>query len=48
MSYNCFHCEKESEGGHSITVYGKSGEEDERFEVLCSDCYKEWLLALKG
>lgn len=47
MSHNCYYCEKESEQAHSITVYGKDGAED-RFEVLCSDCYEEWLLSLKG
>lgn len=47
MSNNCFYCEKESESIHSITVYGKDGSEEE-FEVLCSDCYEEWLMSLKG
>ncbi len=47
MSYRCYHCEKATQSAHSITVYGKSGVE-ERFEVLCSPCYTEWLLSLKG
>jgi hypothetical protein len=47
MAYTCHYCEKGMDTGHSITLYGKSGIED-RFEVLCKDCYTDWLLALKG
>jgi transcription elongation factor Elf1 len=47
MSYNCCYCDKEAKSAHSITVYNKNGTE-ERFEVLCSPCYAEWLLSLKG
>lgn len=47
MSHNCFYCEKESASVHSITVYAEDGTE-ERFELLCSDCYEDWLLEQKG
>lgn len=47
MSDNCYYCEKESESLHSVTVYDKEGTED-RYEVLCSECYEDWLLSWKG
>jgi hypothetical protein len=47
MSNNCCYCNKEAKSAHSITVYNKNGTE-ERFEVLCSPCYAEWLFSLKG
>ena len=47
MAYRCYHCEKPSESVHSFTVYDATGVE-ERMEVLCSECYQEWLLSLKG
>lgn len=47
MSYHCCYCDKSAETAHSITIYSKDGTE-ERFEVLCSPCYAEWLLSLKG
>lgn len=47
MSYSCYYCDKEARSAHSITVYSNNGTE-ERFEVLCSSCYADWLLSLKG
>ncbi|WP_176560103.1 hypothetical protein [Brevibacillus dissolubilis] len=47
MAYKCFHCEHDSESGHAITLYNTTGDE-ERFEVLCDNCYADWLLSLKG
>jgi uncharacterized protein YrzB (UPF0473 family) len=49
MYYQCHFCEKEAEPEtvHSITVYDQEGKED-HYEVLCDDCYEEWLISLKG
>lgn len=47
MTYQCYHCESESERAHSITIYNQMGVE-ERLEVLCDPCYEEWLLSQKG
>lgn len=47
MGNSCEHCDKHYDGGHSITVYDKTGGE-ERFEVVCDSCYEEWLHSLKG
>lgn len=49
MSYACLHCEQETENNHahSITLYNEDGTED-RLEVLCDNCYEDWLLEMKG
>lgn len=49
MGYTCLHCEQETEQqqAHSFTLYREDGTED-RLEILCDDCYDEWLQALKG
>ncbi|MFO7264046.1 MAG: hypothetical protein C0P68_007915 [Bacillota bacterium] len=49
MSYTCYHCAAEIDDAraHGITVYDKNGVE-ERTELLCDECYREWLESLKG
>jgi len=47
MAYQCFHCEKPADSVHTFTVYDENGVE-ERLEVLCSECYAEWLESLKS
>ncbi len=47
MTYDCHYCEQETESAHTITLYDKTGVED-RLEVLCDNCYEEWLLSLRG
>jgi protein-disulfide isomerase len=49
LSYTCHYCQAETDSAeaHGITVYDKNGVE-ERMEVLCDACYKEWLASLKG
>ncbi|WP_164472570.1 hypothetical protein [Cohnella candidum] len=46
MAYTCEDCGHESEKAHTITVYDASGVE-EKLNVVCPDCYEEWLLSLK-
>ncbi|GIQ70569.1 hypothetical protein [Xylanibacillus composti] len=48
MSYTCHFCEHESESAHSVTVYEGDGGSEERLELLCDECYEDWLLSLKG
>ncbi len=49
MDYQCYYCENTAQQAqaHSITIYNETGVED-RLEVLCDDCYDEWLQSLKG
>jgi hypothetical protein len=47
MQYTCHFCNQETKDAHSITIYHDNGVEH-RMEVLCSSCYSEWLLSLKG
>jgi len=49
MGYTCHHCDQETEQqqAHSIALYHEDGTDD-RFEVLCDECYDEWLQSLKG
>jgi DNA-directed RNA polymerase subunit RPC12/RpoP len=47
LSYTCKDCGQESDKAHTITLYDEQGVED-RLEILCPDCYREWLQSLKG
>jgi len=47
MAYVCHFCERETDVGHTITIYRENGTED-RLEVLCDPCYADWLHSLKG
>lgn len=49
MDYTCHHCEQATgeKEAHSITLYQEDGTED-RLEVLCDDCYADWLEEWKG
>ncbi|MGC5327646.1 hypothetical protein [Brevibacillus sp. SYSU BS000544] len=45
MSYTCYHCEHETENVHMITFFHNQQDRD---ELLCDECYQEWLHAIKG
>jgi hypothetical protein len=45
MSYTCYYCDHHTENAHSVTFYQA---DTERMELLCDDCYEEWLLSLRG
>ncbi|HJV47476.1 MAG TPA: hypothetical protein VJ824_17290 [Bacillota bacterium] len=45
MSYSCYYCDHETESIHSITLYHDSTEKN---ELLCDECYDEWLASMKG
>lgn len=47
MQYECEYCERETDTAHTVTLYHEDGTED-RLQLLCDDCYSEWLHALKG
>lgn len=47
MSYLCEYCEKESESAHTVTQFDNEGIE-ERLQLLCDNCYGEWLESIKG
>lgn len=47
MAYVCEDCGQESESAHTITVYGDTGVE-EKLQVVCPNCYEEWLHSIKG
>lgn len=42
---HCDHCGYPMERIHRITLYK---EQQEDYELLCGECYAEWLEALKG
>ncbi|MGD8191294.1 hypothetical protein ACQCN2_15045 [Brevibacillus ginsengisoli] len=44
-TYQCFHCEHETESVHLISFF--QGKQD-REELLCDECYVEWLHSIKG
>ncbi|WP_219641432.1 hypothetical protein [Cohnella sp. CFH 77786] len=46
MAYTCQDCGRESETAHTVTIYDATGVED-RLDVLCPECYEEWLLSIK-
>lgn len=41
----CYYCEHSLEKAHLVTFY--TGD-TERNELLCSECYAEWLESIKG
>lgn len=41
----CYYCEHEIDSPHWVTFY-KGNEEHN--ELLCNECYSEWLASLKG
>ncbi|PTX58343.1 hypothetical protein C8P63_11791 [Melghirimyces profundicolus] len=43
--YTCHHCEHQVTSIHPVTFYEQ---ERERNELLCDDCYSEWLESMKG
>jgi len=47
MSYQCFYCTNETEenGVHHVTFHMANSE---REELLCDECYQEWLQGIKG
>lgn len=45
MDYTCDHCEHPTSSIHPITLYKSEGEQD---ELLCDECYAEWLESTKG
>ena len=45
MAYQCFHCQHQSDNAHLITLYQGN---DEQNELLCDECYAEWLQSIKG
>lgn len=47
MGEKCFYCECECEESkmHYVSFYTSN---EEREEVLCPECYKEWLHGMKG
>ncbi len=47
MAYTCEGCGGEADTAHTITVYDENGVED-RLEILCQECYEDWLHAIKG
>jgi hypothetical protein len=47
QEHRCFHCEKPADSVRTFTVYDEDGVE-ERLEVLCGECYAEWLESMKG
>jgi hypothetical protein len=47
MAGSCRYCDKETESLHSVTVYDEKGIE-EGFDLLCDECYADWLQSLKG
>ncbi len=51
MTYECYYCKKSAnhhdDTAHSITLYDKDGLEED-IELLCNECYSDWLLSLKG
>lgn len=44
VSYTCYHCEHETESAHMITFFRGT---EERDELLCKECYADWLEGLK-
>lgn len=45
MEYTCYYCEHNTSSAHLVTFYKQ---DEERNELLCDECYADWLLALKG
>jgi hypothetical protein len=45
MEYTCDHCEHPTTSIHPVTLYKTEGEQD---ELLCDECYAEWLESIKG
>lgn len=45
MAYQCFHCDHETEQARLVTFY--KGNEEQN-ELLCHECYSEWLQSIKG
>ncbi|TCS74649.1 hypothetical protein [Effusibacillus lacus] len=45
MEYTCYYCEHKTDKVHHVTLYEKDREHD---ELLCPECYSEWLASLKG
>lgn len=47
LSYRCFYCDHDVEvnEAHKVTF---DILDDERDEILCEECYKEWLEGMKG
>lgn len=43
--YTCYHCEHQVSHVHPVTFYETDGE---RNELLCKECYAEWLESIKG
>ena len=45
MAYKCYFCEHETEVVRSISP---DPQDDDYYELLCENCYADWLLSLKG
>ena len=47
MSQTCFYCtdEMEDKESHFVTFHVSNMEQE---EVLCHECYQEWLQGIKG
>lgn len=43
--YTCYHCEHQVQNVHPVTFYET---DEERNELLCEECYAEWLESIKG
>lgn len=44
MEYTCFHCDHTVSNVRQVTFYEGDHEHD---ELLCEDCYSEWLESIK-
>lgn len=45
MEHMCYHCEHQTENVHRVTFYESDYEHD---ELLCDECYSEWLESIKN
>lgn len=47
MSHQCFYCTNETNEKeiHHVTFHVSDTDKD---EILCSECYQEWLHGIKG
>ncbi|WP_019119087.1 hypothetical protein [Brevibacillus massiliensis] len=45
MAYQCYYCDHQTESVHYVTFYEP---EREHSELLCDECYSEWLESIKG
>jgi hypothetical protein len=47
MGEKCFYCTDDIEGNHMHRITFDVAD-SEREEILCRDCYQEWLQGIKG